>query len=166
MFERAERVAEGWIVSNAWGHGMLLPVREPLDGVTISFGVLGTRTRRKRDKVYQATASMLAALNRPLYLLDVRRSGTGGSGSWSPRELATTMPQPAGSPSPYCFLHLSCLAPSANLLDDSRAGRRATSWRDFRAAYLAELTEDALNVAQGFVESAASNGGLAIFVSV
>jgi hypothetical protein len=92
-----------------------------------------------------AVARILASLDRPLYLLDTRRNGCGGQGSWSPREFATEIPAMMGSAHNYAFVHLPAVAPSIELLAWGRGAK--PDWREFRKRYEAELAAGAVRVA-------------------
>jgi hypothetical protein len=104
-------------------------------------------------------ATMIGAIDQPIYLLDVRRNGVGGQGSWAPREFATIVPEQLPREAAYDYLHLPCLAPSIPLLS-----MKDLPWREFRDRYVAELTPSALSVARAFVEAAVSRSGLAVFL--
>jgi hypothetical protein len=160
MFVRAVREENRWLVSNSWGHQLALPCASDMSDLTIQIGTLGTGCRRKGvTQVTKLMSAMVAALPRHLYMLDVRRNGTGGQGSWSPKEFATIIraERPAGTT--YDFIHLPTLAPSLALLD-----QKHIPWRDFSARYTEELTHDAIGVARAFIEAAAVHGGLAVFI--
>ena len=92
MFTHAEKQKQHWIVRNDLGHGLMLPCREAYDNSTIEIATMGTGarnfTRRAGEPIRAVTmAMMLKSLERPIYLLDTRRDGVGGQGSWSPLEL-------------------------------------------------------------------------------
>lgn len=164
MFVRASKQPNAWVVQNAWGHELRLPLDDQLDGREFRIGVMGTqrRTEFKRktgESLSGWTGQMLADLGRDVFLLDVRRDGVGGRGFWSPLEFATQIPDALPTDLKYCFLHLPCLAPSSGLKDDP-----TLSWRDFRDGYLKELSTDSVAVARAFVESATVADGLAAFV--
>ena len=138
----------------------------------------------------QRFVELLNGLRRPIHLIDIRRSGTGGMGSWSPRELATIVPKQLTEP--YAFLHVPSLAPSVELLGRWRDAiklpaldtvgienslellRRGHSpapaawkhWEVFRESYLLELSSNnGIAVVRAFVENAqAYKSGLAIFL--
>lgn len=105
-------------------------------------------------------AALLRSLGQPLYLLDTRRNGCGGQGSWAPREFATEIPRFMESECRYSLVHLPVLAPSIEMLEWWRRDKPA--WQSFRDRYSEELSESAVRVAAAFVESASSRGGLAI----
>jgi hypothetical protein len=164
MYIRAAREHDHWRVENAFGHGLLLPCAADLSGCEIPFGVLGTSTRAKvKGRKTDRMADLLASLRRPLYLIDARRNGVGGQGSWAPLEFATLIPEAMASPYPFSFVHLPCLAPSHGLVDAWHAGRIA-SWRELRDRYNSEVSADSIEVARAFVEAAAHAKGLAIFL--
>jgi hypothetical protein len=164
----ATKHGDYWLARNAWGHGLKLPCRETYNGATLEIGTLGTGThgftRRtgKKDpdpKMFEILALMLASIARPVYLLDTRRAGEGGQGSWAPLEFATQIPGLLLSSIPYTFLHLPCLAPSIALRNDKNL-----CWNGFRERYRQELTKESMNVGQAFVEAAAANNGLPILL--
>ena len=165
MFTKAHRMQTEWRLFNSWGHSLTLPCRESYAGSEISLGVLGTRTRGKvSGGKTKLMMEMLAALDRPLYLLDTRRDGVGGQGSWSPCEFSTMIADHLAQHNiTYSFLHLPCLAPSLELL---RAHRKQPDapWQSFRDQYVNGLLEEALEVARAFVEAATAANGLAIFL--
>lgn len=164
MYIRAVREDDHWRVENAFGHALALPCPPDALGGEIRFGVLGTGTRAKvRGRKTDRMADTLAALRRPIYLLDARRNGVGGQGSWSPLEFASLIPAAIDGPYPYAFVHLPCVAPSHGLVDTWHGGRLA-NWREFRNLYNAELSAASVEVARAFVETAATAGGLAIFL--
>src|SRR5437660_1158290 len=93
MFLKATRGVGRWQVRNGLGHKLHLPCQESYANATVEIGVLGTRRRIEiKGQMTSLMANMLAAVQRPLYLLDVRRDGTGGQSSWSPREFASLIP--------------------------------------------------------------------------
>jgi len=163
MYIDAAKHGDCWLVRNAWGHDLKLPCRETYKGASLEIGTLGTRAPGFKPKPYlrrfEAVAQMLDTLHRPLYLMDTRRGGTGASSSWSPLEFATKIPALLSPECSYAFLHLPCLAPSIELRNDENL-----SWEGFRDRYRQELSQEALNVAQAFVESAAERGGLPILL--
>jgi hypothetical protein len=160
MFEEANRTDAGWIVQNRWGDGMFLPVDETQASVRV--GLLGTRAVGKFRNKCVALGQLLSSLNRPLYVLDTRRDGCGGQGSWSPREFATEIPSMMAGQRRYAFVHLPSVAPSIELLAWWRSSKPA--WQDFRMRYDAELSAGGVRVAAAFVESASTRGGLAVMV--
>lgn len=167
MFVSACKKPESWTLTNGWGHKFELPSGRDYAHAELPIGVLGTGRRAEipgAPNKAKLLASMLAALNRPIYLLDVRRDGVGGMGSWGPREFASIVPEMIAGRSPYAYLHLPCLAPSIRLLDESRKSGPAAKWELFRERYITELSEQALDVARAFVAGAAAADGLAIFL--
>ena len=155
-------------------------------------GVLGTRTLGKVARKTQRFADLLSSLDKPVWLVDVRRSGAGGQGSWGPNELTNTIPRLMGSRGKhFAYVHLPCAAPSPQLLErwwkatKSRAplspeeiakaveaireGRSPEfaawrHWQVFKEGYLAELDETAVLAARAFAESAAAIGGTAVYL--
>ena len=164
MFIQAEKIGNQWALKNQHGHILTLPAFEGGEGKTIEIGTLGTG-RRKEIKVTgtltDLMAQMLTAIKRPIYLMDTRRTGQGGSGSWGPKEWASQIPAMIANAHPYDFLHLSLLAPSLNLLEKSKKGM---DWEEFREEYHREMTPEKVRVAQAFVEAAAQKGGIALFL--
>jgi hypothetical protein len=149
-----------WVVRNDWGDQMILPIEDTVKSLTL--GLLGTGTVRKIENKTRAMATLLGSLDRPLYLLDTRRNGCGGQGSWAPREFATQIPVFMNSQNPYSFVHLPIVAPSIEILEWSR--RENPRWQLFRDRYKGELSESAVDVAAAFIESASSRGGMAILL--
>jgi hypothetical protein len=108
-------------------------------------------------------AEMLASLSRPVYLIDTRRNGVGAQSSWSPREFATVIPELIADRVRYEYLHMPCLAPTVALLNAERK-QQIPSWHDFRQQYIATLLPAHVSVGRAFVETSASDGGIAIFL--
>lgn len=154
MFVTAERDPAGWRLRNRLGHELRLECGRP---PSVRIGVLGTRTDVPLRQKMAALASRLAALPGPVMLLDTRRTGVGGQGSWSPLEFATLIPERMGGG--YEFLHVPSVAPSPALLADRRIG-----WREFRRRYREEVPEGAVRVARAFAEWASTAGGLAVLL--
>jgi hypothetical protein len=153
-------------------------------------GLLGTRTAKKVSAKTRRLAEMIDDLQRPIYILDVRRAGVGGQGSWSPLEFASVVPETVREP--YSFFHLPSLAPTLKLLQDYRKSRKLPNltdtdiagavsavgcgddpgaaawkhWQVFREKYRKEIQSDPHSTAAAvaFVEVAQAAGGLAIFV--
>jgi hypothetical protein len=158
-------------------------------------GTMGTRRAVEvTGNQTQNFANTLAMVKQPICLVDIRRNGVGGSGSWSPAEFATIIPErleEAGIKQ-YSFHHLPQAAPSLDLLG---AWRRAsqqsarlvdkeidtavqqvirgdepvpTAWRHwqvFKARYSRETAESpAIAAGRAFVEAARDVGGIAIFL--
>jgi len=160
MFIKATRHPGRWQVRNGLGHELHLPCHESYAKTTIDIGVLGTRRRVEiRGSVTSLMAMRLAAVKRPLYLLDVRRDDTGAQSSWSPREFASVIPMSLRADQKYDYAHLPCLAPSVELL-----GAKNLTWRQFRDRYVAEVSDDDLSVGEAFVEAAAMESGLAVLM--
>lgn len=164
MFTKAIREPLAWRVSNAFGHTLVLPCCETYARQDVRFGVLGTGTESKvKGRKTDVMSELLASLRQPLYLLDTRRNGVGGQGSWAPLEFATLIPERMASPGPYEFVHLPCLAPSVPLRNAFAGGQHA-SWRELRRCYNESLSKDAVNVAGAFVEAVNAIEGMAIFL--
>lgn len=163
MFVNARREPNGWRLIDSWGHAFDLPCGPTLPA-RVGIGTVGTRFESpgRAGAKSKVMARMLAALDRPIYLLDTRRSGTGAQSSWSPEEFATLIPEAMGGPHAYAFLHLPVLAPSIATRDASK--RHEVDWHGFRDRYARDLTPGAVAVARAFVEAAAHKGGLAIFL--
>jgi hypothetical protein len=169
MFESAHKQDGCWRLCNRFGHALTIPALDANSAAEVLIGVVGTgrrlallsKTGKPKDIDDPKTplmASMLESLGRPLYLIDVRRDGTGKQSSWSPREFATEIPAILGGKTKYAFLHLPCLAPSIELLE------RDIPWREFRDAYIKELSDQDLAVGEAFVEAATMEGGIAVFL--
>lgn len=175
MFIHAEKDQQQWRLSNSFGHQLLLPCRADFSGRSVPIGVLGTGTRvppvqrtvnGKRETKAELLAGMLVALQRPLYLLDTRRTGVGGQGSWAPLEFATLIPagmSAHGHHHAYSYLHLPCLAPSVALLDAAHRDEFPTH-RELARRYREELAPETLDIGRAFVEAAATAGGLAVLL--
>lgn len=167
MFVNARKQRDYWGLFNQWGHEMRLPSLPVNHAGTVQIGTLGTRFEAKINAATgnktNVMVRLIKSLNRPVYLIDTRRSGTGALGSWSPLEFASIIRAELGTSPPYAFVHLPMLAPSIRLLAEERRGELA-GWRVFRDRYNAELSGAAVTVAQAFVEAAALRDGLAVFL--
>ncbi len=158
--------ATRWEIINKFGHIQYLDV--PKLPLAVEIGLLGTRCLHEfpvKPNKTTAMAKMLDVLNRPLYLIDTRRDGTGAQSSWSPREFATMIP--ALVRMPLEFMHLPAAAPSIGLLDEDRKARKADKvmpWQEFRRQYDADLSVDTVDVVRAYVEAAAAAGGMAIIL--
>jgi hypothetical protein len=171
MFLTARKTGDCWHLRNAFGHAMLLPSRVDFGAGTLAIGSLGTRfdaaavkgpDRKPLNKSALMT-QMLHDLGTPLYVIDCRRNGVGAQSAWSPEVFATQIPAALGEGQPYAFVHLPILAPSIRLLGDFHGGK-VRCWQDFRDRYNAGLDDAALDVAQAFVEAAATARGMAVFL--
>jgi hypothetical protein len=135
----------------------------------VDIGLLGTQCLSNMLPFYfneiTAMVDMLNMLKRPLYLIDVRRDGTGPQNSWSPREFATIIP--AMVYKPMVFMHLPDAAPSIELLEKNRKSREAGKvlhWQKFKRQYNAALTMYTVDMIQAYVEAAAVDGGMVILL--
>jgi Protein of unknown function, DUF488 len=160
VFTNAGRNENEWVLDNAWGDRMILPFRRT--GGLLRVGLLGTGAVRDAKRKTEAMAGLLMSLETPLYVLDTRRNGCGGQGSWAPREFASEIPDRMKTERPYCFVHLPVVAPSIEMLEWNKSEK--PGWRAFRDHYDRELTPEAVRVAAAFVESAATRGGLAVLL--
>jgi len=160
VFTNANRKENEWVLDNAWGDRMILPFRRTAEPLRV--GLLGTGAVRNAKRKTEAMAGLLKFLDTPLYVLDTRRNGTGGQGSWAPREFASEIPHLMKTERPYCFVHLPVVAPSVEMLAWNKSEK--PGWRAFRDRYDRELTPDAVRVAAAFVESTATRGGLAVLL--
>lgn len=167
MFINAIRHGDEWRLSNPWGHELRLPGLPAQSTLMVEIGTLGTkfkaRINRRTGNRSAVMAKMLKSLNRPIFVVDTRRDGCGGQGSWSPLEFATLIPREFGNGQPYGFLHLPIVAPSHALLATERRGELA-GWSQFRKHYNDEVGAAAVAVARAFVEAAAVRGGLAVLL--
>jgi hypothetical protein len=129
-----KRFAETWDIVGPFGERLSVP-RAKRSGV-FHVGLLGTQRRVKLKRpAFQVAAELFHGLGRPVYVIDTRRDGVGAQGSWSPRELAsripdhiTTLANRGGvTAQRYGYLHLPDLAPSLGLLDRYRSARGAKS---------------------------------------
>jgi len=161
-----------WILNDEWGHEMFLPCPHQPEQLSVDIGVLGTRVRDGNLAGYQwaknktkLMAAMLLSLDKPIYLIDTRRNGVGGQGSWSPREFASLIPdimKDQGCKQLYSFIHLPILAPSIALLNLARNG---LSWQEFKKEYQQELYQNgAIDIAVAFIEATACRSGICIFL--
>lgn len=119
------------MLDNAWGDRMILPLRRT--GGPLLVGLLGTGAVREAKKKTAAMADLLRSLDTPLYVLDTRRNGCGGQGSWVPREFATEIPHLMKTERPYCFVHLPVVAPSIEMLEWNKSEK--PGWESFRDRY-------------------------------
>src|SRR4051812_17094697 len=110
MFRSATRGEGHWQGCNDLGDELRVPERDAGTKGPILIGVMGTRRRSEvSGPVTRLLAMMLAAVAGPIYLLDVRRDGTGGQSSHSPREFGSLIPQALPADKGYAFIHLPCL---------------------------------------------------------
>jgi len=140
MFVKAHKDKNQWLLADPWGHELVLPCRSDYASRRVRIGTLGTKFEpnglkdEKRKALTKTTimAHMLRDLGTPIYLLDVRRHGTGAQSSWSPAEFASLIPAAIGLGGRYGFLHLPIPAPSTGLLADYHADtspcRPAAGW--------------------------------------
>lgn len=150
-----------WTLTDSMGFRLTFEARRDFSGAEVQIGLLGTRRRQVLKNVKSQTelmVQMLSSVSRPLLLIDTRRNGVGGSGSWSPREFATEIPTLMNSGKPYQFVHIPALGPSIDLL------RSKLPWPQFRDRYVSELPAMALETARALVEGACTGGGLAVFL--
>ena len=183
-----------WELSGQAGEILQLP-RLTTPDREILIGTAGTRRAVKvKGKLTEHFARMLAVLPEPIMLIDVRRTGIGGSGSWGPEEFATIIPGllAAAGVSRYSFHHVPLFTPSRALLDKSKRAAKIDDnlseeqikdavrtvesgeepqfaawkhWEVYRAAYRRELsTTPAILAARAFVEAANEQGGIAVFL--
>lgn len=172
-----DRTNTTWILKDGWGHEMYLPRPSDPENRTIDIGLVGTRSRNDDNQwkfkwangKYDFMAALLVGLNRPVYLIDVRRGGVGGSGSWCAEQFATLFPIliHQQTDQPYAYIHLPNVAPSMALLRTWRCAMRNNTpflWqRDFQPIYKRDLLkENQIDVAIAFVEAAAAQNGIAI----
>lgn len=177
-----------WTLIGPWGERLELPAEA--DG-PFEIGLLGHRFGGK-DK-YRRIADLLSSLERPVYILDVRRDGCGAQGCWSPEHFATQIPalMSPETRSTYGYVHLPIAAPTAELLTNWRKARKIHApgedievavmqarlgdtvsahahmwrhWQVFREAYVRQLPPNAVAAVRAFVEAARTNDGLAILV--
>ncbi len=166
IIDEVTKLKDHWVLRGPLNSSLQLPAMDPKVAV-VDIGTIGTRRRNAfKGKVTEQFAKRLAEMNRPVTIVDVRRTGAGGSGSWGPLEFATKIPRMlSSSGNEYAYFHLPIAAPSETLLADWRAGvEEVTRWAGFRDAYMSELSEDAILAVRAFVESAAAVGGIAILL--
>ena len=159
--------ARRWEVNNRFGYTLYMDV--PYLPSVVDIGLLGTQWLPNKlpwpFNEITVMADMLNMLKRPLYLIDVRRDGTGPQNSWSPREFATIIP--AMVYKPMVFMHLPEAAPSIELLEKDRKAREAGTvlhWQKFKHQYNAALTIYTVDLIQAYVEAAAVAGGMIILL--
>jgi hypothetical protein len=195
MFEDVHECEGHWELSDPTGGVLRLPKLTRRTGDIL---IATAGTRRTRDvnikRAVQGLADAIAELRRPITLIDVRRAGVGGSGSWGPDVFTGTLPEMLGAAgiSRYTYYHLPILAPTRSLLDRSNRAAKsserlseaqieaaavavdqgvqpdAAAFRHhevFRAAYLRELQSTAaVAVARAFVEAANEIDGIPILL--
>lgn len=134
---RVEKDGMSWRLFGPVGEELRLPAAA---GGPFEIGLLGTQRPagvQVKPPLTLRLAELIARLDRPVLLLDTRRDGVGGSGSWAPREFASEVPEMlarAGARHPYSFLHVPDLAPSLALLGRARA-ESASQRKDPRPAF-------------------------------
>lgn len=164
LFKQATRTDDKWIVQSDV-FALELPRAKFSDRkqATIEIGLLGTREREK-SKNYQwannktkKIAALLGSLGSS-FLIDTRRDGVGGMGSWSPKEFSSIIPdlieQHYARSEKYEYIHLPGIAPTIELRNKLR--NEKLSWERFRDSYNSTLKEDSLDVITAFVESVAT----------
>ena len=184
-----EGSGDRWILKGPLGQQLSLARCDPATK-QFEIGTIGTRCEGKFAHKTRRFAQLLDRLQRPIHLIDIRRSGAGGMGAWGPLELGSQVPRCLSHP--YAFTHLPILAPSVELLESWRRAmklpgldakgideslrllRRNRSpdpaswrhWQVFRESYLLELQKNnAVAIARAFTENAqACEGGLAVFL--
>ncbi len=149
-----------WVVKSDL-HQIILPRLPAGDrqNTPIKIGLLGTRERKKSCNYQWAktkTQKMAALLGSvgSISLIDTRRDGVGGQGSWSPKQFGTIIPELIkthyDNPGNYEYLHLPGVAPTIELR------QQHFPWQKFRNSYTNSLTPNNLDVLTAFVESAST----------
>lgn len=149
-----------WQLQGPLKETLVLPALTPSASGTLRLGLLGTRSSPKVKNKTDRFAGTIAALGCPVFLVDTRRNGTGGQGSWSPRELATCIPAMLPPQQPYSYMHLPIAAPSLALLEAAPP----PPWQEFAASYREELPSQAVCATRAFAEAAHLAGGLAVLL--
>ena len=97
LISKGEKIDNKWKLTGPIGEELFLPAAT--GGEKIEIGTLGTATRVKlpsKVSKYSLAVELFNSLHRPVCVLDVRRTGMGGSGSWGP-EVFYPMRHPGGS---------------------------------------------------------------------
>ena len=82
MFIEAKQQHVEWNLTNRWGHSMQIPALAADACGTVQIGTLGTRfVAPPGVPKTKLMARMLKGLQRPLILIDTRRTGVGGMGA-------------------------------------------------------------------------------------
>ncbi len=142
-----------WILADEWGYQTVLPCLEHSKSVTANIGLLGTRVRGGKIAGYKwannrtkLMAAMLLSVDKPIYLVDVRRTGIGGQGSWGPNEFANLIPnimkERNKNHPPYSYIHLPIVAPENELLVAWRTARKQLKDDKDKIAFYNRITPE------------------------
>jgi hypothetical protein len=112
---------EDWGLIGPLGEVLRLPAAK---AGPFRIALVGTRSSLVKTAKTKSFAAMLADLDQSVFVVDVRRNGAGGSGSWGPREFGTLIPDMIENNCGYSYHHLPDLAPEVELLDDFRAAMK------------------------------------------
>lgn len=116
-----------WSLIGPSGESLSLPCA---DSGPFRIGLIGTRSNLVKANKTSKFAETLDKLNCPIYLIDIRRNGMGGNGSWGPLEFASLIPQMMSKSHSYSFFHIPILAPEKRLLEQYRKASKLSSSLD------------------------------------
>lgn len=191
LIKETVKNANSWKLVTRTGEELVFNIEKHPQEIEI--GLLGTRTiNKKMTEKTNKFAKLLNKINKPIYLIDSRRDGVGGSGSWSPKEFETIIADKIVNP--YNYIHIPSICPSVSLLDNwKEATKKFTEdlttdeiekqleslkngnlpekasykhWQIFKEVYKKEMLSEktAIEAARAIVEYVASINGLAIFL--
>lgn len=190
IIQKAQKNNNSWELVSRIGEKIILPISKDVNEIEI--GLLGTRT--VNDKIKSKTnafINLINSLGKPVYLVDTRRNGVGGSSSWSPREFETVIADKILEQ--YNYIHIPSLCPSINLFDNMQKANKKEifltekeinqelenlkegnklneisykHWQIYKEVYKKEIlsNDEIIKIARAIVEYSASIGGLAIFL--
>tara|TARA_R110000787_G_scaffold9886_3_gene34183 strand:+ start:677 stop:1435 length:759 start_codon:yes stop_codon:yes gene_type:complete len=194
LISKGEKIDNKWKLTGPIGEELFLPAAT--GGEKIEIGTLGTATRVKlpsKVSKYSLAVELFNSLHRPVCVLDVRRTGMGGSGSWGP-EVFTALPQKLTGNDGFQFIHLPDAAPWRELLDRWRKATRENArsenigntepphgklpvpadldhddtrwrlWQVFAASYRKDILELAVQAVRAFIEATNFRGGLPVLL--
>lgn len=149
MLRNVVEEVNAWVFRGPFGNETRI-TRSRVIPDDVQIGLLGTLVRPpftkgrapgRRGKT-DLLIAMLKSLNRPILLIDTRRSGVGAQSSWDPEIFASRIPAALGFGN-YDYYHVPSLAPSSELLKgfskDRKEGGPLAEWDVFRDQYREEI---------------------------
>lgn len=121
-----------WSLLGPAGESLSLPCA---DSGPFRIGLVGTRSILVKTRKTSKFAETLDNLECPVYLIDVRRNGMGGSGSWGPLEFSSLIPQMMSKRHSYSFYHMPLLAPEKALLEKYHKASKIDSTLDLQGIH-------------------------------
>ncbi len=121
-----------WSLLGPSGESLSLPCA---DSGPFRIGLMGTRSALVKTNKTSKFAETLDKLDCPVYLVDVRRNGMGGNGSWGPLEFASLIPQMMSKRRSYSFYHIPLLSPEKRLLEKYHKASKLNSPLDLQGIH-------------------------------